>query len=661
MRKYLIFILLLFFINGLTFSEEESYRHKFGPYSFRVENSFDRTTNRSYPGTEHIHYQGERYTVEISNGNKLEIWNCDHLGRSSTKNTSLTNKYQSKNDSNLVDCVYAFVHESDKYAIKAGVSTRYRTIISLLDRDIGASSGSRIWSRKVIADAEPGGVLLGFAAKGLENMGGISHFQICDNGVLLIGEKKNTSINVSVNLEWIKAAIHALYYHKQVYVNEPGVTIDPPSNFQSSFERLSNNKNTDWSDISYINSVFSNQNVRFFGGIENTEYGYILFEADRLLKCLAAGRDNIDKTKTYTSQNVDVYGFKNVLERSAADKSQTSGVSTRFWFTPEYELFKDGNSYYLKGRVKVNTEHTLFGNAAYNAEAEEFTQFFNRNYDSFAKAFPVFKQLEDIAKITCLIQTLKGKGANSSIYKDISIATRQTPQVTPTICNSKIITETKKVNNYIQTQTATYIMAGGVDFHKKPTLVNHLPQDEKTIIANVLWQGFENDYKNYSWEHTNNGKTYVATYIPLSITYPVKNHVEPVVTKEVLQPKLELNPKVLETPFRGRQFLLNLIPEPEKAVPRPRLERIEPPPQLKKWKPIQTLELLPQVNKLSIVISDTSFVVSTPPGNQLPKLLKVLKKGDAVEILDESLPKWIKIKTGEIVGYVNKNDLSLKH
>jgi hypothetical protein len=456
----------------------------------------------------HGRESGRRFTVVWKNG-WPEIWECDHQGKADgyKKDRQLTKELWNSNNREVRNrVVYNFLNRAER-------GEDVKRVQELLDVNNHYNMGRQL-NRKIIADGKPGGVLLGFAADGLERMDNVSYFQILDNGILLIGEKAASSYTTPVNIEWLKTAIYALYYHRQVYVNEPGVTIDPPDNFMNSISMLSNNQNR-LDDIPYINSVFSNQNVRFFGGIENTDYGYILFEADRLLKCLAAGRDNINNNITYTSKNVNINGFRNILERSELSKDNTGSVSTRFWFTPEYELYSENNSYYLKGSVKVNTEHTLFGNASFNPDAEQFADFFNSNYGLFEREFSVFGKLRQIAEITCIIQTLKSKGVKADVYKNLSPQKKETPVTTPTICNSLVNVETRKDRNSTQYSISTHIMAGGVDFHKPPKIVNSLNDSHKDTVSEALIEGLLKDGTDYYWEFMADNKAFVAAYLPL--------------------------------------------------------------------------------------------------------------------------------------------------
>jgi RHS repeat-associated protein len=71
------------------------------------------------------------------------------------------------------------------------------------------------------------------------------------------------------------------------------------------------------------------QHRRFGGRLEGTKLGWVLQEADRIMKCLAIGTDNVTGAN-YTSATVPIAGYKNLAEINAAGTS-VSG-NTRVWF-----------------------------------------------------------------------------------------------------------------------------------------------------------------------------------------------------------------------------------------------------------------------------------------------------------------------------------------
>ena len=68
------------------------------------------------------------------------------------------------------------------------------------------------------------------------------------------------------------------------------------------------------------------QHRRFGGRLEGTKLGWVLQEADRIMKCLAIGTDNVTGAN-YTSATVPIAGFKNLAEINAAGTSVLARLS----------------------------------------------------------------------------------------------------------------------------------------------------------------------------------------------------------------------------------------------------------------------------------------------------------------------------------------------
>ena len=79
------------------------------------------------------------------------------------------------------------------------------------------------------------------------------------------------------------------------------------------------------------------QHRRFGGRLEGTKLGWVLQEADRTMKCLAIGTDNVTGAN-YTSATVPIAGYKNLAEINAAGTS-VSG-NTRVWFLADQMKLK---------------------------------------------------------------------------------------------------------------------------------------------------------------------------------------------------------------------------------------------------------------------------------------------------------------------------------
>ena len=162
------------------------------------------------------------------------------------------------------------------------------------------------------------------------------------------------------------------------YYTEPGVTIDPDPKNPKAEQML----------------------VRFFGGMENTHFGMVLLEADRQMKALSLGKDNITKEQV----GVSVKGYHNMLELGFSNLGgkYNKNLWSRFWLVPEQILVKlseDKQSITFpdtKIRIKTETMRWRKGKLVpakgqKDEKAEYFAAHFTKHYDDYAKEFPVYK------------------------------------------------------------------------------------------------------------------------------------------------------------------------------------------------------------------------------------------------------------------------------
>ncbi|MBW3622229.1 MAG: hypothetical protein KY468_02335 [Armatimonadetes bacterium] len=152
--------------------------------------------------------------------------------------------------------------------------------------------------------------------------------------------------------------------------------------------------------------------VKYYGGIENTRFGKVLFEADRLMKSLALGRDTV--TQEYLRPGVRGYESE-VRKLQRMGGVQRPHASHRYWFRPaqiSMTLSEDGHALrFDEVKVEVRTEYVpAVAEGESEPAAEEFARHFTEYYDDFARAYPVFAELKELAKVTALAQWLHESG-----------------------------------------------------------------------------------------------------------------------------------------------------------------------------------------------------------------------------------------------------------
>jgi len=136
------------------------------------------------------------------------------------------------------------------------------------------------------------------------------------------------------------------------------------------------------------------QHRRFGGRLEGTKLGWVLQEADRIMKCLAIGTDNVTGA-TYSSATVPISGYKNLAEINASGTS-VSG-NTRVWFlADEMKLKRHVDP--VTERATIVFDQAIVGvktESALNFQAQSpgvaaFASFLQTNFDAFAaREFPV--------------------------------------------------------------------------------------------------------------------------------------------------------------------------------------------------------------------------------------------------------------------------------
>jgi len=235
-------------------------------------------------------------------------------------------------------------------------------------------------------------------------------------------------------------------------------------------------------NISYA-VIPDRQHRRFGGRLEGTKLGWVLQEADRIMKCLAIGTDNVTGA-TYTSATVPVSGFKNLAEINAAGTS-VSG-NTRVWFLADQMMLKR----YVDpatGRATIVFDQAVVGvktESALNFQAQSpgvaaFASHLQTNFDAFAAlTFPVvspddptgqtvvnvkiFKMLKDAMQAVSLARFFRDNNIPLDMWwmNSWKAPTAYSPRSVATITNSSLGivlyggVDNRKVNTYTPSTNA---------------------------------------------------------------------------------------------------------------------------------------------------------------------------------------------------------------
>ncbi|MGA1839949.1 MAG: hypothetical protein ACMUIU_04915 [bacterium] len=214
--------------------------------------------------------------------------------------------------------------------------------------------------------------------------------------------------------------------------------------------------------------------VRFGGDIEGTHIGEILFESDRMLKCLGQGYENLEDKPLASN----VAGFKpmqDLISDEEITKQKQEWI--RFWFMPiELKVTSSANQEIIifpKNIMTVKTENMKFDGKKLLSDFTpdpttpqgRFAAHFNDHLDAFADEFPVFRELQEIAKLIAFfkwIQELKISIDLNYLY-DAKIRKLGYYEYTPLIKRTRTLTKERKEKNYIITEKITSTLIGGVD------------------------------------------------------------------------------------------------------------------------------------------------------------------------------------------------------
>ncbi|MCB1115753.1 MAG: hypothetical protein KDK71_04710 [Chlamydiia bacterium] len=148
--------------------------------------------------------------------------------------------------------------------------------------------------------------------------------------------------------------------------------------------------------------------VSYFGDTENTRFGQVLFEADRVLKILSIGKDNL--TGKTVKSNVPGYLSLQALRRKYGRPN--SGSMVRLWFVPKRITLSestDGTSMvFSEAQMEVLTESTMRKKGVVEDKAAEmFAKHFTQHYDSFSGEYPILCELKRLGKITAVVNWIR--------------------------------------------------------------------------------------------------------------------------------------------------------------------------------------------------------------------------------------------------------------
>ena len=214
--------------------------------------------------------------------------------------------------------------------------------------------------------------------------------------------------------------------------------------------------------ISSVMVVPAVQQREFGGRVENSKVGWVMEEADRVMKCLSVGVDNLTNA-TYSSTTTNpalntIPGYSNMVQRLSGS---SQSVNIRFWFTPDQmtlQQYIDPNTglasiVFTNSTVSLNTEAFMEG-LPQTPQAKAFADNFTTNYDKFAALkFPcynpndptgksiiytnIFGMLRDVMKAVSLARFFRDNDVPVDMWwlNSWQCPTAFTPESVPTAAN----------------------------------------------------------------------------------------------------------------------------------------------------------------------------------------------------------------------------------
>ena len=258
-------------------------------------------------------------------------------------------------------------------------------------------------------DPKPGGVLLSGAARALFEMDDLvgAKYDRDRKELILVGRQ---SKSIPFDPDYWFTALAATYAGEA-----PWVSIDP-------------GENNNWETLK----------VSYGGPIRNTKLGRVMFEADRLLKTLSFGRDNLTDREIADLPEKISQPFKD--DKGALELTGIkAGVVSRFWFQTgkmTLDMSDDGRAILFRtAEVPLLTE-VMSPKPPPREIAERndaFVAYVNREFASLAERWGVLEELRQGAKAVAVAEWLRGRVPLDRSWVEGSTVYVPTPETMPSI------------------------------------------------------------------------------------------------------------------------------------------------------------------------------------------------------------------------------------
>jgi hypothetical protein len=165
--------------------------------------------------------------------------------------------------------------------------------------------------------------------------------------------------------------------------------------------------------------------VRYEGGVNGTLLGGVMFEADRAMKTLGLGQDNVSSVPVSSGAP----GYRSLMDTSGSG----TGVQTvwRFWFEPVRWHARESSplAALIDTRLRVNTQLMSPGVAPSGA-ATGFARGLTTEFAKYAQEQPSLDQLDQAAAVAAMARWTYEANLDST---PLTFGGLGTPRLTPTV------------------------------------------------------------------------------------------------------------------------------------------------------------------------------------------------------------------------------------
>ena len=303
--------------------------------------------------------------------------------------------------------------------------------------------------------------------KSIRNQGDLKGMFVDNGKIYVIVDKRKSDFQRFT--EDIYVIIRGIYQSEDYCIWQ---TIDPPPN------------QADWDKYGVV----------YYGGdVENTHVGMVMFEADRIMKCLSSGYDNRTCERITT-----VKGLKTEWDYcKASDFTEGEEEWHRYWYTTQnanVQFDPKEKVVLLNGPpLTIETERMEMINGQlestfdpdYNSPSYKWTQFFQTNIDYLAEYYPVLYEIQELARWTALFTALYETGfiVDEIDFDKTNFPYTKTPSKTPVISIIQETTTENETREYIEVYTTQTILTGGVGL-------------EQVSLQKSDLSGFKNEWLN---------------------------------------------------------------------------------------------------------------------------------------------------------------------